>query len=66
MTTIDNNGKYIAFDDPQEIEGKYSIGYKHLAERFIVKKVAPYWEMMGWSMRPLLNALNGKGELTWL
>ena len=66
LTTIDNNGKYIAFDDPQEIEGKYSIGYKHLAERFIVKKIEPYWEMMGWSMRPLLNALNGKGGLTWL
>lgn len=66
LTTIDNNGKYIAFDDPQEINGKYNIGYKHLAERFIVKKVEPYWEMMGWPMRPLLNALNGKGELTWL
>ena len=56
----------MAFDDPDEIEGLYDIGYKHLAERFIVKKIEPYWEMMGWPTQPLINALDGKGDLAWL
>ena len=65
LTTLDENGKYIAFDDPEEIEGKYNIGYKHLAERFILKKVQPYYELMTWNMQPLLNTLNGVGDLVW-
>ena len=66
LTTIGEDGKYMAFDDPDEIEGLYDIGYKHLAERFIVKKIEPYWEMMGWPTQPLINALDGKGDLAWL
>jgi len=66
LTTIDESGKYMAFDEPSEIQGKYKIGYKELANRFIVKKIQPYWEMMGWAMQPLYNALDGKGSLRWL
>lgn len=66
LTTLDNGGKYIAFDEPSEIEGKYEIGYKELANRFIVKKIQPYWEMMGWAMQPLYNILDGKGDMVWL
>ena len=66
LTTLDTNGKYIAFDKPSEIDGKYEIGYKELANRFIVKKIQPYWEMMGWAMQPLYNALDGKGDMVWL
>ena len=66
LTTIGTDGKYMAFDDPEEIEGLYEFGYKYLADRFIVKKVQPYWEMMGWNLQPLLNVLDGKGDLVWL
>ena len=66
LTTIGEDGKYMAFDDPEDIEGLYGIGFKHLADRFIVKKVQPYWEMMEWNLQPLLNVLDGKGELAWL
>ena len=64
--TIDNNGKYIAFDDPSDIEGLYDIGYTNLVERFIIKKVQPYYEMMKWDMQPLDNALRGINNLNWL
>lgn len=66
LTTIGEDGKYMAFDDPEDIEGLYGIGFKHLANRFIIKKIQPYWEMMGWDIQPLLNVLDGKGDLVWL
>ena len=56
----------MSFDSPKDIEDKYKMGYRHLAERFIVKKVEPYWSLMGWPMQPLYNALDGKGGLSWL
>ena len=66
LVTLNNEGKYIAFDDPKEIEGKYTIGFKELAERFIVKKVMPYFNLMGWDSQPLFNTLRGLGSLTWI
>ena len=66
LTTIGEDGNYMAFDSPKDIEDKYKMGYRHLAERFIVKKVEPYWSLMGWPMQPLYNALDGKGGLSWL
>ena len=64
--TINSYGKYIAFDDPSEIEGLYDIGYDKLVERFIIKKVQPYYEMMKWNMQPLDNALKGLTGLVWV
>jgi DNA polymerase elongation subunit (family B) len=64
--TLDDKGKYIAFDDPKDIEGKYNIGFRHLAERFIIKKVEPYFNMMKWNTQPLYNALNGISALQWV
>ena len=66
LTTIGEDGKYMAFDDPEEIRGLYKINYKEMADRFIVKKIQPYWEMMGWPTQPLFNMLEGKGNLVWL
>jgi len=66
LSTINDNGKYIAFDKPSEIRGIQTIGYRILAERFIVKKIAPYYEMMGWSLQPIENALNGVSGSFWL
>ena len=66
LTTIGEDGKYMAFDDPEEIKGLYKINYKEMADRFIVKKIQPYWEMMGWPTQPLFNMLEGKGNLVWL
>ena len=66
LVTLNDEGKYIAFDDPKEIEGKYNIGFKVLAERFIVKKVTPYFNIMGWDSQPLFNTLQGLGSLTWV
>tara|TARA_B100000029_G_scaffold480579_1_gene528732 strand:- start:459 stop:1265 length:807 start_codon:yes stop_codon:yes gene_type:complete len=66
LTTINDNGKYIAFDSPSEIKGIQNIGYRILAERFIVKKIEPYYDMMGWSKQPIENALNGLGGTVWI
>jgi DNA polymerase elongation subunit (family B) len=64
--TLDENGKYIAFDDPKDIEGKYKIGYRLIAERFVIKKVTPYYEVAGWNTQPLYNSLNEIEHLVWL
>ena len=66
LVTLNESGKYMAFDDPSEIEDLYPIGYKHLAERFMVNKVEPYYELLGWDIRPLVNTMDGKGNLAWL
>ena len=66
LVTITDEGKYVAFDDPNEIEGLVTIGYQTLAERFIVKKITPYYSLAGWSLRPIENALNGVGDVAWL
>lgn len=59
LTTLNKKGEYIAFDDPTEVEGIAQIGYKHIAERFVFDKVQPYYEVMGWDIVSLENALNG-------
>lgn len=64
--TIDESGKYIAFDEPSELEGIVKIGYDIMCERFIINKVEPYYRMMGWDMQPLNNALRGLGSFAWL
>ena len=64
--TIDDNGKYIAFDKSSEIEGITTIGHRILAERFIVKKIEPYYSIAGWDLQPIHNALNGLGDLGWI
>ena len=66
LVTLDENGKYMAFDDPSEIEGIASIGYRIMAERFIAKKVEPYFAIMEWPMRDVNNALNGLSLRQWL
>lgn len=66
LSTISSDGSYIAFDDPTEIQGICEIGYRHLAERFIIAKVRPYYESVGYDLQPLLNSLNGVSGVDWL
>lgn len=66
LTTLDDKGDYIAFDDPSEIEGIAQVGHRHLAERFIVEKVRPYFEVMSWDIMRIENALNGLSDMGWL
>ena len=66
LCTLDINGKYIAFDEPDDIDGFAEIGYSMVAERFILKKVKPYFDMLGWSMVPLENAVSGVSKIQWL
>jgi len=66
LVTINDEGKYIAFDDPDEIEGITKIGFRHLAERFVVNKVEPYYAVAGWSLQPIVNALNGLSGVLWV
>ena len=66
LVTIDTDGNYIAFDEPKEIEGFASVGYRHLAQRFIVEKIRPYYEIMCWDFQPVLNALHGKSLMKWI
>ena len=66
LVTIDPNGNYIAFDDPNEIEGIAKIGYRTMVERFIIKKVLPYYEVAKWDASPLFRAVEGKSKVAWL
>jgi len=64
--TIDESGKYIAFDDPSDIDGIVNVGYGIMCERFVLNKIQPYYDLMKWSMQPLLNAQQGLGGLVWV
>jgi DNA polymerase elongation subunit (family B) len=66
LVTLNNQGKYVAFDDPSEIDGIENIGYRLMAERFIIKKIEPYFNIMNWSMRKINNTLNGITLTEWL
>lgn len=59
LVTLDSNGDYIAFDEVSEIEGFADIGYHHIIDRFIVKKIEPYYQVADWEIQPIYNALHG-------
>ena len=63
--TLDTKGKYIAFDEPEDI-AHVEVGQKIIAKRFLIDKVKPYYELVGWSMQPLDNALHGLGNMSWV
>ena len=65
-TLFDESGKYIGGDSVDEIMGKATIGYRVFAERYILKKVQPLYEIAGWNMHPLTDALNGRKPTEWL
>ena len=60
---IDPQGKYLAFDDPSEIEGIAEVGYRLMCERFVANKVQPYYEAAGWDFSPIVRALSGINEV---
>ena len=64
--SIDENGKYIAFDDPSDIEGVAKIGNKILAQRFILNKIEPYYNLAQWDIQPIHNSLEGMSGMKWL
>tara|TARA_A100001201_G_scaffold23240_2_gene26431 strand:+ start:24393 stop:26636 length:2244 start_codon:yes stop_codon:yes gene_type:complete len=66
LCTLDENGDYIAFDKPEEIEGIAKVGHKHIAKKYVLDKVVPYYEVMGWDYMPLENAISGTSNLMWL
>jgi len=66
LVTINDKGKYVAFDEPKEIEGITKIGNRILVDRFIIKKVMPYYDLAGWDVQPLENVKNGIGQLLWV
>lgn len=66
LSTLSSDGAYIAFDDPSDIEGICEIGYRDIAEKFIVAKVKPYYKVANFDIQPILNALNGVGAVDWL
>ena len=66
LCTINNRGQYIAFDDPSEIEGVTEVGYEQMAQKFIVDKIRPYYEVMGWDSVPIENAIRGISDMEWL
>ena len=66
LCSINKDGKYIAFDKPSEIKGIEEIGKQVMVERFIIKKVEPYYAVVGWDIEPLRRAMNGKSKVVWL
>ena len=65
-TLLDTDGRYIGGDSVVEIMAKANIGYKHFVDRFIIGKVEPLYEIAGWDMSPLTDALNGRKTTEWL
>jgi len=66
LVSINEDGKYIAFDDPKEIDGVTTIGSKVLVDRFIINKLQTYYDLAGWDIQPLINIRNGVDSLTWV
>ena len=66
LVTLDDKGKYIACDSEEDLQGTCKVGYRHIASRFIVNKVADYYAIMGWDIQPIENALNGLEQYEWL
>jgi hypothetical protein len=62
LCCIDTEGNYIAFDDPSEIEGIAKIGYEIMVERFIIKKLEPYYETLKWNITPIIKAKEGRRQ----
>ena len=56
--SINTNGNYIAFDKIEDLDGFCEIGSRHIIERFIVRKVEPYYHLANWDIQPLYNAMN--------
>ena len=65
LCAIDSKGNYMAFDHPRELAGIAEIGYRTMCERFIVKKIEPYYKLAGWDFMPILIALEGNANLEW-
>ena len=59
LVSINEKGNYIAFDDPSEINNIEKIGSKILLERFVLKKIEPYYNLMNWDIQPINNKING-------
>lgn len=66
LVTINEDGKYIAFDKPEDIDGVTNIGNRFLVDRFIIKKLIPYYDLAGWDAQPLENAKNGIKRMAWV
>ena len=66
LVSINEDGKYIGFDEPEDIEGITNIGAKVMVDRFIIKKILPYYELSGWDFQPVLNTANGLDNLLWI
>lgn len=66
LVSINDKGKYIAFDDPKEIDGITEIGARVITDRFIIKKLLPYYDLANWNAQPLLNAKNGLDVKEWI
>ena len=66
LVTLNENGKYIAFDNPKDVEDIETIGTKVMVDRFVIKKIKPYFDLAGWSTQPIENARNGLADMSWV
>ena len=63
---LTDTGEYVAFDEPEEIDGIVEVGFTEMATRFIVKKARDLYDVVGWDYTPLESALRGTSGVTWL
>lgn len=63
---LDEDGRYIGGDTVEEIEQNAAIGYRHFVERFVLEKVQPLYEIAGFNISPLYDAMNGRAPVEWL
>jgi DNA polymerase elongation subunit (family B) len=66
LCLIDTEGKYIGFDNLEQIDGLAEIGYKHIVERFIVNKASDLYDIVGWDVTPLITSMEGKQNIVWI
>lgn len=66
LTAVDTKGKHIAFDNISELSGVTSIDWAEMTDKFIVKKAASIYELVGWDTVELSNAHRGIGAVQWV
>jgi len=66
LVSINDKGQYIAFDKPQDIDGITKIGVKILIERFILRKIIPYYQLASWDAQPIHNVACGIHRTEWV
>jgi DNA polymerase elongation subunit (family B) len=66
LTAVNTRGQHIAFDKITDLQGVAEIDWEEMTEKFIVKKAASIYGLVGWDTIELTNAHRGLGAVQWV